>query len=43
MICSLLINFCPQSAHSRRHGRGFGGISPPNKTRKPQIETWNTV
>jgi len=27
MICSLF-NFCPQSAQSRRHGGGFGGLSP---------------
>jgi len=24
-------------------GRGFGGLSPPNKASSPQIEIWNTI
>jgi len=42
MICSLF-NFCPQSAQSRRHGGGFGGLSPQTNIQTPQIETWNTI
>jgi len=42
MICSLF-NFCPQYAESRRHGGGFGGLSPQTKLQAPQIETWNTI
>ena len=42
MICSLF-NFCPQSAQSRRHGGGFGGLSPQTNIQTPQIETWNTT
>jgi len=38
MICSLF-NFCPQYAQSRRHGGGFGGLSPQTKLQATQIET----
>jgi len=42
MICSY-IHLFPQSAQSRGHGNGFGGLSPQTKLQAPQIETWNTI